>query len=136
MHTLKALGLSLDAHSTYFSPEEALEMRTSLEKQFEGIGVVLREGIDGVVITDLVDGGPAKRCGKLNPGDQIEAIDGKSTREMTYSEVLNAMKGVGRKRDPPHTATKKPRRSCRGLSHSRKNHDERWTPQIPRRSLW
>lgn len=97
LHTLKALGVSLDAHSTYFSPEEALEMRTSLEKQFEGIGVVLREGIDGVIIADLVDGGPAQKSGRINPGDQIIEVDGAPIAEMTYSEVLAAMKGKGGK---------------------------------------
>ena len=43
LHVLKAFAKSLDAHTSYYSPEEACEMRTSLEKQFEGIGVVLRE---------------------------------------------------------------------------------------------
>lgn len=93
LHTLKSLGLSLDAHSTYFSPEEAHDMRTSLEKQFEGVGVVLREGIDGIYIADLVDGGPAMRSGKVKAGDQIVAIDGNSTADMTYTDVLKAMKG-------------------------------------------
>lgn len=97
LHTLKALGLSLDAHSTYFSPEEALEMRTALEKQFEGVGIVLREGIDGILITELIEGGPAIRSGKVEPGDQIVKIDGKPVAEMTYAQVLEAMKGDGSK---------------------------------------
>jgi len=95
LHSLKALGLSLDAHSTYFSPEEALEMRMLLEKQFEGVGVVLREGIHGVIIADLVDGGPAQKSGQVRPGDQIIKIDGKPIADMSYAEVLNAMKGKG-----------------------------------------
>ena len=93
LHTLKSLGLSLDAHSTYFSSEEAHDMRTSLEKQFEGVGVVLREGVDGIYIDSLVNGGPAMRSGKVEPGDQIIAIDGVPTDDMTYTEVLKAMKG-------------------------------------------
>ena len=78
MHTLKALAKSLDAHTSYYSPEEAHEMRTSLEKQFEGIGVVLRESIDGVVIHDMIKGGPAQRCGKITPGDLLVEVDGQS----------------------------------------------------------
>lgn len=93
LHTLKALGFSLDSHSTYFSPEEALEMRSSLEKQFEGVGIVLREGINGVYISDLVDGGPAIRSGKVMPGDQITEINGKPTSTMSYTQILDAMKG-------------------------------------------
>ncbi|SRR5581483_6172418 len=95
MHTLKAMAKSLDAHSSYFSPEEAYAMRTSLEKQFEGIGVVLREGIDGVVIHDMIKGGPAERCGKISQGDLLVEIDGKSMEGASYDEVLNRLQGAG-----------------------------------------
>ncbi|NGX37632.1 MAG: Tail-specific protease [Chlamydiae bacterium] len=95
LHTLRALAKSLDAHSAYFSQEEALEMRTALEKQFEGVGVVLREGIDGVVIEDFVKGGPAARNGKIQVGDRIVQIDGEPVGRMTYEEILIAMKGKG-----------------------------------------
>ncbi|HKY99804.1 MAG TPA: S41 family peptidase [Rhabdochlamydiaceae bacterium] len=97
MHILKAMAKSLDAHTAYFSPEEAAEMRASLEKQFEGVGVVLREGIDGVVIIDLVKGGPAERCGKIAVGDLLVEIDGKSVSGSSYEEILKAMKGQGAK---------------------------------------
>src|SRR3972149_10130278 len=97
MHILKAMAKSLDAHTAYFSPEEAAEMRASLEKQFEGVGVVLREGIDGVVIIDLVKGGPAERCGKIAVGDLLVEIDGKSVSGSSYGEILKAMKGQGAK---------------------------------------
>lgn len=95
MHVLKAMAKSLDAHSSYFSPEEAYEMRTSLEKQFEGIGVVLREGIDGVVIHGLIKGGPADRSGKITPGDLLVEIDGKTMEGSSYDEVLKRLQGSG-----------------------------------------
>jgi len=97
LHTLSALATSLDAHTEYFSPESARAMRTALEKQFEGVGVVLREGIDGVVIIDLVSGGPADRNDRVHIGDQIIEIDGQVIAGMTYEEVLKAMKGTGSK---------------------------------------
>ncbi len=95
LHTLKAMAKSLDAHTSYFSPEEAFEMRASLEKQFEGIGIVLREGISGVVISDLIKGGPAERCGKIAPGDLIVKIDGRSVEGASYEEILNGLQGAG-----------------------------------------
>lgn len=95
MHTLKAMAKSLDAHSSYFSPEEAYEMRTSLEKQFEGIGVVLREGIDGVVIHDMIKGGPAERSGKIKAGDLLVEIDGHSMQGASYEDVLKRLQGAG-----------------------------------------
>ncbi len=97
LHVLKALARSLDAHTAFFSPEEALEMRASLEKQFEGVGVVLKEDVDGVFIVELIQGGPAHRSGKIVPGDLLVEIDGKSIREDSYEEVLDKMKGGGKK---------------------------------------
>ncbi|HUD01584.1 MAG TPA: S41 family peptidase [Rhabdochlamydiaceae bacterium] len=97
MHILKAMARGLDAHTSFFSPEEALEMRSSLEKQFEGIGVVLREGLDGIVIADLIKGGPAERSGKILVGDVLMEIDEKPVVSASYYDVLNQMKGDGRK---------------------------------------
>jgi carboxyl-terminal processing protease len=95
---LKALAKSLDAHTTYFSPEEAYEMRTALEKQFEGVGVVLKESVDGVVIVDLVKGGPAERSGKILPGDLLVEIDHKPLSKTSYEEILLLLKGSGQKK--------------------------------------
>jgi carboxyl-terminal processing protease len=97
MHILKAMARGLDAHTSFFSPEEALEMRSSLEKQFEGVGVVLREGLDGIEITDLIKGGPAARSGKILVGDILMEIDGKPLASASYYEVLSLLKGDGRK---------------------------------------
>ncbi len=95
MHTLRAMAKSLDAHTSYFSPEEAHEMRASLEKQFDGIGVVLREGVDGVVISDLIKGGPADKSGQITSGDLLIQIDGVAVENAPYEEVLNRLQGGG-----------------------------------------
>ncbi len=97
LHILKAMARGLDAHTAFFSPEEAIEMRSSLEKQFEGIGVVLREGLDGIEIAGLVNGGPAEKCGKIIPGDILVEIDGSPVVNASYREVLDGLKGDGRK---------------------------------------
>ena len=97
MHVLKAMAKSLDAHTCYFSPKEAIEMRTCLEKQFEGIGVVLTESVEGVVISDLIKGGPAYRSGKIMSGDVLISIDGKSIAQLSYEQVLDCLQN-GNKR--------------------------------------
>ena len=96
MHILRSMARGLDAHTAYFSPEEAYEMRSSLEKQFEGIGVVLRENIDGVEISDFVKGGPAERSGKIQIGDLLVEIDGNPIAN-SYADVLQQLKGSGKK---------------------------------------
>ena len=93
LHVLKAMAKSLDAHTSYFSPDEALEMRALLEKEFEGIGVVLREGVDGVVITECIKGGPAERSKQILSGDLIVEINGESIEGTSYEMILRKLQG-------------------------------------------
>lgn len=96
LHTLKAIAKSLDAHTSYYSPEEAHDMRASLEKQFEGIGIILREGVQGVAIVGLVKGGPAERSGRILVGDVILGVDGKSVAGFSYEEILRRLQEASR----------------------------------------
>jgi carboxyl-terminal processing protease len=97
LHILKAMSRGLDAHTAYFSPAEAKEMRSSLEKQFEGVGIVLREGLDGIEIAGLVTNGPAARSGKIVPGDLLVEIDSKPIEGASFRDVLDALQGGGKK---------------------------------------
>ena len=76
LRIIKCFAKSLDTHTSFFSPEEAYEMRMSLEKQFEGVGVVLSEGIDGVMIAELIKGSPAEQSGQIQINDLLVEIDG------------------------------------------------------------
>lgn len=98
MHILKAMAKSLDAHTCYFSPKEAMEMRTSLEKQFEGIGVVLTESVEGIIISDLVKGSPAHRINKIMPGDVLISIDGKTTNQLSYEQILDYLQNASKRK--------------------------------------
>jgi len=92
---LKSFAKSLDTHTTFFSPEEAYEMRLSLEKQFEGVGVVLSEGVDGIMISELIKGGPAEESGKIQINDLLVEINGTSTTQLSFDEVLDLLKQKG-----------------------------------------
>ncbi len=92
LRTLKAMSQSLDAHTTYYSPEEALALKVQLEKGMCGIGVVLREGIEGITIQDMIKGGPAEKCGKLKVGDTIVEVDGIPVQEYSFQHVLEIMR--------------------------------------------
>ncbi len=96
LHILKAFARSLDAHTAFFSEEEAQEMRVSLEKQFEGIGVVLMESVEGVMITDLISNSPAKRSGQIQVGDIIVQINRQSVENLAFEEVLKILKNRDR----------------------------------------
>lgn len=92
LRMLKCFAKSLDTHTSFFSPEEAFEMRMSLEKQFEGVGVVLSESIDGVMIADLIRGSPAEQSGQIKINDLLVEIDGIPTANRPFEEVLEMLK--------------------------------------------
>ena len=93
LYILKALTKSLDSHSAYYSGDEAAELRAALKKQFQGIGVVLRESEEGVYISDLITGGPAQLSGAVQIGDRLIAIDGRHLEEVSFDEVLEHLRG-------------------------------------------
>lgn len=93
LNILKSMSRSLDAHSGYYSPDEAYEIRASLKKQFQGIGVTLREDYDGIFISDIISGGPAHQTGEMEIGDRIVEIDGNSIETVSFYEVLDQLKG-------------------------------------------
>lgn len=88
---LKSVAKSLDTHTSFFSPEEASEMRLSLEKQFQGVGVVLSEGIEGVMIAELIKGSPADKSGKIKINDQLIEIDRMGVENLQFEDVLSLL---------------------------------------------
>lgn len=93
LRLLKALAHSLDDHTAYYSPDEAYAMKVQLEKGMCGIGVVLHEGIEGVMIADLLSGGPAENSGSLKKGDCIVEVNGESVRDFSFHKVLEVLRG-------------------------------------------
>ncbi|BAE81591.1 cell division related penicillin-binding proteinase [Chlamydia felis Fe/C-56] len=93
VRVVKAMVHSLDAHTTYFSKDEALAMRIQLEKGMCGIGVILKEDIDGVIIKEIIPGGPADKTSELHVDDVIYRVDGKSIENLPFKAVLDCLRG-------------------------------------------
>lgn len=92
LNILKSWVKSLDAHSYYFSEDEAEQMRLALEKEFEGVGIVLSESIDGVIVADLVKNSPAQESGVININDIVTEINGQSVEFLSFDKVMKLMK--------------------------------------------
>jgi carboxyl-terminal processing protease len=97
LYILKAISASLDAHSMYYSDEEAFELRQILRKEFCGVGIHLKEKVDGPTISYIVPGSPAEAIGLLHVGDVIEEINGQLTNKLSFKDVLSKLVGA------PHT---------------------------------
>jgi carboxyl-terminal processing protease len=90
-----ALARHGDEHSQYLPEEEADPLRTDIRQQFGGIGVRIgfEEEPPRLMIVGPPDPGtPADRANLL-PGDQILAIDERSTEGLNIVEVLRRMRG-------------------------------------------
>ncbi|MBI4479995.1 MAG: PDZ domain-containing protein [Acidobacteria bacterium] len=88
---LHGLLESLDPYSSYLSPAEYKEYQKGSRGE-ASIGAVVfkRGGMAGIVTT--LPGGPAEKAG-LSAGDIIESIDGISSQDLSYAEVVSQLEG-------------------------------------------
>lgn len=90
---LKSLAGSLDSHTTFFSAAEAAIVKSHLEKELYGIGVVLKESSNGIYVYRVIPGGPAAFNGNIKANDLIAYIDGQPVSGMSLSKVSEVLKG-------------------------------------------
>jgi carboxyl-terminal processing protease len=89
---LKGMSTRLDPHSDYMDEQEFKELQGTINGKFGGLGLEMSDqsGIPRVI--SPIDGEPAARAG-LQPGDQIVAINGQSTRGMDAQKVVGLLRG-------------------------------------------
>jgi carboxyl-terminal processing protease len=94
MHVLKALASSLDAHTTIYNNAEAYDMRVRLEKEFQGIGVVLQQTPKGeVIVSQIIPGSPAAKSGLVKLDDRILEVDGKLVSDEPFEKIIEMLHG-------------------------------------------
>jgi len=89
---LHGLLESLDANSSYLSPLEYKEYKSHRSEARGEIGAAVSKRFGYAAVVSVIPGGPADKAG-LQATDIIEAIEGKSTREMSLAEVHNLLSG-------------------------------------------
>ena len=83
---------ALDPYSTYLTADQLSEAYAQIEGNFVGLGVELKAQSDALLIVRVIAGSPAEVCG-MRPGDQILAVDGRSTREFSTDQAANLLQG-------------------------------------------
>lgn len=83
---------TLDPHSNYLDESEFRMMREDQRGSFFGIGSIIQQQADGIVVVSTVRGGPSEKAG-IRPGDAIREIDGKSTEGMTSNQAVQKLRG-------------------------------------------
>lgn len=94
LQILKAIASGLDAHTMCYSEEEAGEIRKILQKEFCGVGIHLKESVEGPLISHIVPHSPAEASGRIQVGDIIREIDGQSTDHLYFKKILNNLVGA------------------------------------------
>jgi carboxyl-terminal processing protease len=90
--TISGILHTLDPHSYYMDETEFRMMREDQRGSFFGIGSVIVQQADGIVIVSTVRGGPSEKVG-LRAGDMIREIDGKSTENWTSQGAVQKLRG-------------------------------------------
>jgi len=89
---LHGLLESLDADSSYLSAAQYKEYKAHKTEAKGDIGAAISKRFGYASIVAVIPGGPADKAG-LQDTDIIEAIEGKSTREMSVGEIHNLLAG-------------------------------------------
>ena len=89
---LHGLLESLDADSSYLDPAEYKEYKQRKGEGKATIGATVSKRYGYAAVVSVIPGGPADKAG-VSPGDIIEAIEGKTTREMSLAEVDGILSG-------------------------------------------
>ena len=105
---LHGLLESLDANSSYLNPAE---YKAYTERKAEGkanIGAAVSKRYGYAAIVSVIPGGPADKA-NLESGDIIEAIEGKTTREMSLAEIDGQL--IGKPGSVVNVSVVRPRRA-------------------------
>jgi carboxyl-terminal processing protease len=88
---LHGLLESLDANSSYLNPAEYKEYK-QLRESKGAIGAAISKRFGYAAVISVVPGGPADKA-NIEAGDIFEAIEGKSSRDMSLAEINGVLNG-------------------------------------------
>ena len=87
----------LDPHSHFYDPKSYARLREDQRGHYYGVGMVIQQqndnnGKSNVYVVTPYEDTPSFRAG-IHPGDEVVAVDGKSTDGWTSDQVAKALKG-------------------------------------------
>ena len=89
---LHGLLESLDANSSYLDPTEYKDYKQRKNDGKATIGATLSKRFGYAAVVSVIPGGPADKA-SIESGDIIEAIEAKSTRDMSLAEIDGILAG-------------------------------------------
>lgn len=92
-HILKATASALDAHTAYFTPDEATQFMINVQQRLFGIGAQLRDDLNGFSVVKIVEGGPAFLSKEIKVKDRIIAVNGEPVVGMDIVDAVDLIRG-------------------------------------------
>ncbi len=89
---IDAMLYELDPYTTYIPESRIEDYKLMSTGQYGGIGAIIRQQNEVVMVVDPHEGFPAQKAGLL-AGDVILEVNGKSVENLTSSEVSEKLKG-------------------------------------------
>lgn len=90
---LKSITSALDSHTNYFTPIEANQFMIQVQQRLFGIGAQLRDDLDGLSVTRILENSPASQSNKLKINDKIIAVDHEPVVGMEITEAVELIRG-------------------------------------------
>lgn len=96
---INAIVEEFDPHTFYFAPDDKERFDRDISGKFEGIGARLQKKIDGIMVNEIISGGPAWRANELEVGDQILKVKQEDEKEavnvvgMRLDDAIKFIKG-------------------------------------------
>jgi carboxyl-terminal processing protease len=94
---LHAMLPHLDPHSQFLEAEDLKDREDETRGEFGGFGFTISRKEQGITILSTMENSPSARAGIL-PGDQIVAVEGKSTINMAIENLNQLLRGQPDKR--------------------------------------
>lgn len=89
---LHGLLESLDADSSYLSPEEYKTFKATKADGKAGIGATISKRAGYAAVVSAIPGGPADKAG-IGTGDFLETVNGKSTHDLSLAAIRSELTG-------------------------------------------
>ncbi|MDE6555677.1 MAG: PDZ domain-containing protein, partial [Duncaniella sp.] len=89
---INAMLSDIDPYTEYIPEKEQAKFRTMTSGEYGGIGSIIQQRPEGVIIAGPYDGSPAAKAG-LRTGDLILTIDGDSVTKLDTEKVSERLKG-------------------------------------------
>jgi carboxyl-terminal processing protease len=84
---------ALDDYSSYLTPDRLDDLYAMIDGNFVGLGVELKSDADGLVLVNVLKGGPADEAG-LKMGDRITHINDAAVRGLDLDTAANRLQGT------------------------------------------